>query len=144
MSSLIVFKPGVTLAGGRDRRKDTSQIPQHYRSIPYFLFTFRALLTSLKSSIFSLDLRVCSHTKKRKCIRGCTHKKNQRKWYTDWLRCSPISCRACSCCSHFCCSCFFSCFSSCSSCRINLQETRTMTTQLEHAGDTLYPALIYG
>lgn len=75
-------------------------------NLSFKVFTFNALLTSLKSSIFSLDLKgratctSCSMNNYVNCIDSLVH--------SYWLRWRPISCSACSCCSHSCCSCFFS------------------------------------
>lgn len=136
LSGFVVFQPSMALKGAVDMQfltfiliidSQISTIPSHY--------TFRALLTSLKSSILSLDLEIqhknkpLKQTNKHEMVLT-NGKHGDKVKSTDWLRCSPISCRACSCCSHVCCSCCFSFFKSCSSCNTNSQETNTMLDRI--------------
>lgn len=122
LSGFIIFQPSVALRRAMVSHSKSYSVNNKSKP-PSTLshFTFRALLTSLKSSIFSLDLwerwkwHKFSYVKWHSLVR----KRKKNIAVTDWLRCSPISCRACSCCSHFCCSCCFSCFNSCSSCKVD-------------------------
>ena len=59
-----------------------------------------------------------------KCMQGYNRPEEKCRWVvTNWLRCRPISCNACSCCSHLCWSWVFSCFRSFSSYTAKRTET---------------------
>lgn len=88
---------------------------EHYQ-LKHNVFYLQSFVDFFK--VLHLEFRPLEDGKFFKNLWTTTHQLAIKKTfgYTDWLRWSPISCRVCSCSSHFCCSCFFSCFNSCSSC----------------------------